>query len=63
MKDVLVLYQDSAGLALERRQTHSLSSVDPADFGLQSFCKILLVMSGGGHNSYKLEGKEVQFHG
>lgn len=63
MKEVLVLYHDDAGFALERRMTSSPSSVDPADFGLQSFVKIILVMTGGGHNSYKLEGKEVKFHG
>lgn len=63
MKDCTVLYFDGTAYKLERRQTPSLSSVDPVDFSLHASCLIILVMAGGGHNSYKLAGKEVQFRG
>lgn len=63
MKEVLVLYNNGNEYLFVKRQSSSPSSTDPADFGLSPTDKVILVMSGGGHNSYKILGKEIMFHG
>lgn len=63
MRDCIVLFHDGQEYRLERRQTPSISSTKPVDFGLQEGYTIILVMSSGGFTSYKLNGKEVRFRG